>query len=208
MLPKKISILLNLFDIFGYNTRSSFLTAHRKASCFIQMIHIAIAIIFTAYKAKMTHVFFLELRLIEVLNQMLQYSVACYTYWLIVLDSHVHQHEHRQFWRLVQKIDKHYSKQGQFTFQSFLRKFVVFFFLTITLLVLIFTCYRHEMTEVAFVNLSWLKCVRSVYFIMFFVSSWLDFNYERSKNVSKQWIYWVWNGFGDTFIAFISFRII
>lgn len=126
MLPNQIVHLLLLFDIFGYCTGSTALTKYKKIQSSIFTLHVTLVMLFTLYQIEI----FLELNamigLLETLNELLQYKVGLFTYWLIILDSYLHRRKHRCLWETVQRIDSNFCTQQMF-FRNFIYRLIEFF---------------------------------------------------------------------------------
>lgn len=71
MLPIQIVFLLNVFDVFGYNSGSSKLTEHRKITYFIYFVHILIATFLTFFKPYSMFEYYSALGKTERINEFL-----------------------------------------------------------------------------------------------------------------------------------------
>lgn len=128
MLPKSITRVLTFFDIFGYNTGSSELSSCRKYLYSINLVHILLGIFFTLFKIHVVVRLQIILRVVEIVNQMLQYSTALFTYWLILLDSMIYWREHRHFWQILEEIDNSFFPQRRISFRTYTLKCVMYIF--------------------------------------------------------------------------------
>lgn len=132
MLLQRIKRVLIFFDISGYNTGTSKLSSHRKYLYCINFVHISLAMFFSLYKGYLVFKLQRFLRLIETLNQMLQYSTALFTYWLVILDSMILWREHRHFWNILDMVDKQLFPQKMFPLRSYVVKCGIFISITMT----------------------------------------------------------------------------
>lgn len=126
MRSKRIEYLLLLFDIFGYNSGSSKLSRNQRTACFIYVVHILFAMLYSLFKI---HLIFqiISLPIIELINSLFQYSVALYFYWFIVADSIFYTREHQSFWETLQKIENFFSYRKPMTFNRLILKLVVYY---------------------------------------------------------------------------------
>lgn len=137
-LSTKIKCILNFFDIFGYNSSVSTLSNRQAVAYFIYAVHILIAISYTLYQIRL---WFLleEMPLLEILNSMLQYSIALYTYWFVILDSIIYREKHKLFWKIFQKLDTTHLHHFKTTiFWSVLKMFGYFCSTTFCITLIIF----------------------------------------------------------------------
>lgn len=104
MLPERLAQILSFFDACGYYTGSSTLSRHKKVVHFITFMHIFFIVLFTSYKVYTT-IFMAEvMNFVEVVNESLQYTIPLFAYLTIILESLLHQYEHKRFWNVYQRI--------------------------------------------------------------------------------------------------------
>lgn len=126
MLPTKIVYILTVYDIWGYNTGSSKISKHRNIACFINFVHILLAIFLLWFTSKLVTNYYSVLTLTEAISEGIQYSTALYTYCFIIFDSIIYQHAHRNFWKLIEHIDVTFSSQQNLSFRSYKVKIIIF----------------------------------------------------------------------------------
>lgn len=126
MLPKQIVYIISFFDAFGYDSGSSTFSKNRKIVHFICFVHVSLAIVLTIFKFHLNVKYYSSLELPEAFSELLQYSTALYTYWLILMDSIVEQKSHHQFWTILQQIHVEFNNQQNFHCRRYLLKFVEF----------------------------------------------------------------------------------
>lgn len=102
MLSNQIECILNLFDIFGYNSGSSQLSRNQKTACFIYIMHILLAIFYTIY-AIQSMIMVPGIRMIVLINAAFVYISAVSAYWFIVFDSIFHKRENQLFWIFLKR---------------------------------------------------------------------------------------------------------
>lgn len=129
-MPKRVEYLLAFFDVFGYNSGSSKLSRSRRTACFIYAVHVLFAVFFTLYKIRLI-LQLISLPIIELINVILQYSAAIYFYWFIVFDSICYGCEHRNFWKIVEKMTDFNDNQRNIVIWNFLWKYLIYLFMTI-----------------------------------------------------------------------------
>lgn len=144
MLLKRIKSVLIFFDISGYNTGASKLSNHRKYSYIINFVHISLAMFFTLFKGYVVFQLKRSIRLIELINQMLQYSTALFTYWFVILDSLLLWREHRHFWSVLDMIDKQLFSQNKFSFRSYAIKCGIFLSVALSSLMVVLSSHSHS----------------------------------------------------------------
>lgn len=107
MLPSRILCLLNVFDIFGFNSGSSKVSSYFALTCFIQLAHISLLLGLTWYPFVWLIQKYAEYgSMIIVLNGYLQYLSQLLSCWLIALDSFFHRRAHKRFWAIFQQMNK------------------------------------------------------------------------------------------------------
>lgn len=129
--------VLNGFDICGYCTEASALTKYRKVNLLIFTVHYILAILFSYYGFQVFVELYPLIGLLETLNELVQYTVALFTYWLILFDSLRFRQKHRRFWQIVQRIDQHFCAQTE-VLRSFSYKIIEYFPVTLCLYTMIF----------------------------------------------------------------------
>lgn len=111
MLQKQIVCILTFFDMFGYDTGFSPISTGRKSKLFILFVNILFATLFTLYE----FCFIIELLnlvgILDTINELIQYSAALCTYWLIILDSILYRREHKTFWNNLERINGSFCSQ-------------------------------------------------------------------------------------------------
>lgn len=133
MLSNKIIRVLNFFDCFGYNSGSSRLLKYPKITCFISVVHISFATLFTFYKIHLTIMLLSSVRLVEVINDAMQLSLGIYTYWAIIFDSIRQKRKHQHFWRILAHINSSYCNGNEIQIQRFLRTFKAYMLIVDTI---------------------------------------------------------------------------
>lgn len=137
MLPKQIVCILNFFDICGYCTESSALAQHKRIQLLLFIAQVLLACVFTWNQFQLTLDFYEYLGPLQTGNEMLQYSTALCTHWLIIFDSFVYRREHRRFWTILQRFDRRVCKPC-ISFRKYLFKFYEYFLVSIALYALSF----------------------------------------------------------------------
>lgn len=137
MVAIDLECLLRFFDIFGYNSGSSYLSSHRKIAHFIYIIHILLAIFYTLFKIHLIFGLFSTFQLIERINSVFQYSSALYCYWLIIFDSIFYRQEHQIVWKILKKINAFNFHQFNSTFDYFVLKSTEYFCVTFLSIVVV-----------------------------------------------------------------------
>lgn len=119
MLPKQVVHILNIFDVFGYNSNATKISKKRHIAYIINFIHILFAIFLVIFVFHLTIKYFSVLLLTETVTENIQYFSGLYTYWLIILESLFCRKTHQQFWKLLNKIDEYYKSQENLNFRWF-----------------------------------------------------------------------------------------
>lgn len=131
MFPKIFYYLLNYFDANGFNSGLTKLSSSKKAIYIANIVQIAMAVFFLLFKIHMAIKFMASVRMIEVVNYVLQYSCPLYTYYAIILDTCTQKREHTQFWKFVRNIDEFYFPQNGLNLTNFFLKFLLCFFTSV-----------------------------------------------------------------------------
>lgn len=152
MLPHKIVSVLNFFDCFGYKSGSSNLFKQQKLSHCVIIGHICMAALFTTYEMYLAIQMYLELPMIEVINDTLQFSFGVYTYWSIIYDSIFHRREHRQFWLALQRIYRNRFCHRDMQFRKLLLVFKVYVIIVDSAFLLNFLLDRGEHSIVSTID--------------------------------------------------------
>lgn len=184
MLPKRINYLLTYFDVCGFNSGWSKLSSSRKAIHRTNITHILMAVFFTLFKIHMI-LGFSTVRLVKAINFMLQYSAALYTYWCIIIDSHLQMQKHRHFWQTVQRIDKFYCPQNKFTIKYYLLKFGLCFFTSALAILVIILAGNLSQSEVVIMYIFLIKICEARVFYYIFCVEVLRFQLKQLKDALK-----------------------
>lgn len=169
MLPTQIVYFLNFFDFLGYDSGSSILSYHRKVIYLIYLLHIFVVALLTVYKVYLAFWLSLhyDLEMVEVINVSMQFSAPTYTYWMILLDSSLHRHGHKQFWNVVQRIDTSYCRQMN-SLQRFIFKMIAYFSIAIPLFLLFQTETNFDYPGSIFVYLTLITvCQIRIFYYLF-----------------------------------------
>lgn len=182
MLPKRLTCVLTFFDIFGYNSGSTPLSRCYKNSYFISSLHILLALFFTVFKAYVVIRLRTIVRLVEIVNQMLQYSTGLFTYWLIILDSIVYRREHLHFWKFLGKINQLFSSEDRISLQKYALRCIIYFFIIISS----FIASATQQESIFFVIFSLVKIceVRMLYYV--FCIEVIQFQLRIIENGTKK----------------------
>lgn len=167
MLSKQLMCLLNFSDIFGYNSGSSKLSSNKAVARFINFIQIGFTVVFIYIQFSLTVKLFLQLRLIELLNQILQFTAAIYTYLFIVLDSMRLREKHQGLWKTIRIIDKYFACQTNNKYFCYFLKCAFYFCTSMFCLTLNFMLIDMPIPLTVFVYYSLVKIcqVRVFYYI-------------------------------------------
>lgn len=186
MLPNRIRRALIFFDACGYNTGSTGLTKRRKISFSIVIVHISLAIFFTIWKFHILDKLRPIFRVIELVNHLLQYSSAMYTYWFIVLDSLLQWREHRQFWQNLEVINKSFFPQCNFTFRVYLFKFITHVLMVFVPILIIILVNEMDVGNLVIVHVLLAKfCHVRVFYYLFCIES-MHFQLKILQNACKE----------------------
>lgn len=184
MSQKRITVILNLFDAFGYNSGSSNLAGHWRAVNIIYLVHIVLACFFSFYQIPLIFYLRSNLQWVQVLNQMMQYTAALYPYCLIIMDSMLKKEKHAQFWKIHQEISEFYCNQNGIRFRCFMLKFVAYHSITVVF-VISFLKYFGPINEEIFIYIVLMKlCQMRVFYYMFCVEL-IHFQLESILNALK-----------------------
>lgn len=138
MLQRQIVYILRFFDIWGYLTGFTALSNSRNGSVCVIFGHIFFAVTFTLYEFYLITELSALIGVLNTINELIQYSSALYTYWLIILDSFNYRREHKLFWTLFQRIDDCFLKQNVHL-NGYLWQFVEYVLMSVVLYLLICT---------------------------------------------------------------------
>lgn len=147
MLPKKVLLILYFFDVCGYCTKSTALTKSKIVRKLIFTVHILSATFFTLYLARLAFDLYPLIGLGGTINEMLQYIVGLFTYWLIIFDACLHQNKHQHFWQVIEQIDKEFCSRAP-NVSNYLWYLIEYFSVTILLFTLIY--FSKILPQVAF----------------------------------------------------------
>lgn len=167
MLPSRVMCLLSFFDVWGFNTGSSYISSRQSIMNFIIFIHILMVIFYSIQKILFTIFLYQTVPLVEAINELIQYSSAFGTYWLIIIDSLLLRREHRLFWTFFQNNEIKYFNSRAFQVRSFLVKFVAYLAICMTLFFSIYLLNDFAYSVVNFVYCALcLMCqIRCFYYI-------------------------------------------
>lgn len=185
MLPGRILCMLNLFDLFGYNTGSSKISTNRRAIRLINVLQILLAIIFILCHIRISFIFTSRLRWIEAVNQALQFSVTLYAYLLIVLDSQLQRKKHKRFWEIVEVIYASCKCRYVFSSRCYVLMLIEYFFVTnfLSLFAILFNNMPFDPSIIFYVVLIKLCHLRVFYYI--FCVKVLNFQLKLIKSKLK-----------------------
>lgn len=130
MLCNHLKNLLNFFDGLGYNSGSSDLSSSKTLVIFCNFLQICLSVAFESFQVHIVLLYLHQRRMIVLLNQQLQYSVAFSTFVFIIFDSIYQRKNHHKFWKIVQWIDQHFACQNNFNCFWFIFNFFSFFFIS------------------------------------------------------------------------------
>lgn len=136
MLQRRIVYILTFFDIWGYLTGFTALSNSRNGIICAIFLHIFLVVMFTFYEFYLMTELFALIGVLDTINEVIQYTSALYTYWLIIFDSFHHRREHQLFWTLFQRIDDCFCKQN-IRLNGYLLRFVEYILMSIILYLLI-----------------------------------------------------------------------
>lgn len=124
--------MLNIFDVFGFNSGFSILSRIRHIPFIINTIHISVAVFFTYHELDYLPIFLNYHKYTEIFNEIFSYSAPLILYWLTIFDSILHQKTHKSFWDIFHRIDQQFYSQSYFTFKCYKIKLYEFFVVTLT----------------------------------------------------------------------------
>lgn len=136
MLPNNIVRMLNIFDVIGFDTGSTKISKNRIFIHFIYLVQIVTAIFFAVFTFTALSEFNSSLRLLEVVNNMVQYSATLFTYWIIILETYVQHQAHKYFWEICKHMDEQFCIQLNQKFYSYIFKFVEFNLMTFLIFII------------------------------------------------------------------------
>lgn len=166
MISRCVKGLLLFFDIFGYDSGLSKISRNRMATYCLYFVHVSIAISLTLFKIFVVNWAIFSIG--EAISDYLQYLSALFTYWLIIFDSFYYRQAHHRFWKLFQRIDVHIHDQTKLTLAVYSLKFVEFFAITCSLLLIILIINDFYNTEVGLVYALLMKiCQIRVFYFLF-----------------------------------------
>lgn len=111
MLQKEIVKILTFFDVWGYCTGFSVLSNSRKGQFILIFVHILFATTFMLCEYVVIIELSATMGILDMINEIIQYTAALYTYWLIILDSFLYRQAHKVFWEILQRIDDCFCSQ-------------------------------------------------------------------------------------------------
>lgn len=183
MLNTSIKFVLIYFDACSFNSGLTKLSRSRKAVGIINTLHILMAIFAFLYQFRWILKDMLSVQLIEVVNYVIYYSAALYTYWLIIMDSHLQKREHRYFWEIIQQIDRIYFPQNQFKLKYYSLKFFVCFTSSAVVVSIFIAAENMSDNEALFVFMFLIKMCEARAFYYMFCLEVLQFQLKTIKNV-------------------------
>lgn len=125
MQSHRLIYLMSFFDVYGFNTGATKFSSNKKICIFINCAHICLAALFIWCQVYLAIAYYAELRMIVFLNQILQYSLALYTYLFVIFDSICQRKRHSRFWEIVRSINSD-AKQNKFSCFCFVLKLSIF----------------------------------------------------------------------------------
>lgn len=168
MPSKQLLRILKVFDVCGFCTSCSILSRKRNCRNTIYLVHILIALSLTLFKIYLVFNFYSDMAFAEAISEFLQYAVSLSTYWIIIVDSIVHQKQHRHFWAICHRINSKFASQSDLTFLTFRIQFGEYFvaaILTFGLRCWIISDAFYIQVEIAFSTLIKLCQVRLFYYL-------------------------------------------
>lgn len=170
MLPKTTKCVLFYFDTCGFSSGLSNLSNNWKSVFITRTIHILMAAFFTLFEIRLIVRLVLAERFVEGINFILQYSVALYAYYSIILDANIQQKKHRHFWKIVQQIDEFYFRQKDFTFKCLVMKFFCCFFISALAILIILVIGNPDDNDIVINYIVIIKiCEARVFYCIFCV---------------------------------------
>lgn len=130
MLPHRISTVLIIFDAFGFNSGWTKLSNSPLSVALFRLLNILSVSFFTHYKYHFVMEYYSSFGIIDKVNEMIALSVPLYAWWLVIIDSFLQQHSHKQFWTIIQQINDRYCDQSKYNYRPYLLKFIEFFIVT------------------------------------------------------------------------------
>lgn len=121
--------MLSLFDLNGYNSGCSHLSKRYTIHIFI--VHFVMVTLLTMSIFHLKTKYFVKLKTSEAISEVLQFTFALCSYWLIILDSICHRQIHQQFWDTFQQIDQYFCAQTNLDLRNYLIKCMIFLIKTI-----------------------------------------------------------------------------
>lgn len=143
------------------------------------------AVFCTLYQFRFVILFQLTTRMIEVVNYMLQYSVALYTYWCIIFDSNRQMRENQRFWKVVEKADKFPFTQNDIQLKHYCSKFLLCFYTSALGILSTIVKTDGEYKELMFVYLFLIKICEARAFYYIFCLEVLQFQLNKIEKVPR-----------------------
>lgn len=122
MFSRRVSFIIHFFDFWGSFTEYSYSPRFQQVICIVFMLHICFAVFSTLF---IGYVLFSikSLKLLDKINEFVQYQYSLYSYYIFLIESYLHRQEQRSFWKIYEQID---DKSG-FKCHSYSRKLIEFF---------------------------------------------------------------------------------
>lgn len=169
MFPLPVSCILKMFDVWGFDTGLTSISKNRQICACIHFLHIAFAIIFALYKFHLIVELFALIGPLRTINELIQYSIALYSYWLVIFDSIVYRRRHHDFWKIHREFDKYFCSQTM-DLQRYLLKFIEFFPINIFLYTMIYATNSFPDSNSVFVFLFLITiCQLRIFYYLFCV---------------------------------------
>lgn len=170
MFPSRVKYVLTFFDALGYNSGSSMLSNRRATANLICFLHILLAVFFSCVTFYLNMLISPHTRLVDLLNQLLQYSSTLYMYWFTIWDSFYHWREHHRFWAIFRQINESFQSQCNFTHRTFtLKVFSIVLPTIVSVSILLLTIgIPHPMNKILIINVILIKlCQFRVFYYLF-----------------------------------------
>lgn len=123
MFSKWVVCVLTFFTINGYHSELWPTSTHRKMAPVIFLMHFILGILMTYYLFEFMLWMNVNLKKLNMINEVIEYSIAVMTYWAIIIESYVKRKTQRKFWEYVRAIDQNYAQHNAIILQSYLYKF-------------------------------------------------------------------------------------
>lgn len=166
MLPRHLIYILSFFDIFGYRTGVTMLSIRKTTASFILFVHFVLALLFTSIGFHLIVELSPLVGLIELINELIQYTVGVFTYWFIIFDSFFQHQYHLRFWKFLQKIDDKFCSQ-HLGMSFYIGKLIEFFTTSISLFTLLYFINTFPNLKIIFVYMALFSLcqIRLFYYI-------------------------------------------